>query len=202
MNKQVIVKYIDDLIIDIIQKYNEDDILNIDNIPKPHFGSLYLELIKYIITLVINDLDIGKSYYTKNEGDITIEKIMSNELKLRQANESRSRMKNKIDDILLQISGKPHSPKYNIRVTNVDSFSAYIDRLTTERIKEYSFKYKQYKPEEAIHQSKIVEIILKKIINLLDEIDNQQGYEYISERRTFDENKIINDVNNVLKILK
>lgn len=156
------------------------------------------KLVESISILVINDLDIGKAYYTKNDGEPTIEKFIVNELKLRQANESRSKMKNQIDNTLLQITGKPPTIK-NIRVTNIDSLSAYIDRLITEKIKEYYFKSKQNKPDEALHQDNIIKIILQKITNLLNEIDIQQGYEYIGEKRTFDEEKIIEDVNKILK---
>jgi hypothetical protein len=89
----------------------------------------------------------------------------------------------------------------NIRITNIDSFSAYIDRLITERIKEYHFKNKQNKLNEALHQVEIIKIILYKIVNLLEEINVQNGYAYIGEKRTFDEEKITNDVNKLLKEL-
>jgi hypothetical protein len=201
-----IVTNIDNLIISIIQKYNGDNIdisdnsLR-DNLKKIYNSELVSKLIEYIITLTINDLDVGKAYYNKTEGELTVKKLMINELKLRQANESRSNMKNQIDKTLLHMSGKSSSKTVNIRITNIDSFSAYIDRLITERIKEYHFKNKQNKLNEALHQVEIIKIILYKIVNLLEEINVQNGYAYIGEKRTFDEEKITNDVNKLLKEL-
>jgi hypothetical protein len=201
-----VVTNIDNLIISIIQKYNGDNIdisdnsLR-DNLKKIYNSELVSKLIEYIITLTINDLDVGKAYYNKTEGELTVKKLMINELKLRQANESRSNMKNQIDKTLLHMSGKSSSKTVNIRITNIDSFSAYIDRLITERIKEYHFKNKQNKLNEALHQVEIIKIILYKIVNLLEEINVQNGYAYIGEKRTFDEEKITNDVNKLLKEL-
>jgi hypothetical protein len=201
-----VVTNIDNLIISIIQKYNGDNIdisdnsLR-DNLKKIYNSKLVSKLIEYIITLTINDLDVGKAYYNKTEGELTVKKLMINELKLRQANESRSNMKNQIDEILLHMSGKSSSKTVNIRITNIDSFSAYVDRLITERIKEYHFKNKQNKLNEALHQVEIIKIILYKIVNLLEEINVQNGYAYIGEKRTFDEEKITNDVNRLLKEL-
>lgn len=48
-------------------------------------------------TLIVNDLDVGDAYYTKTDGEPTLEKFMVNEARLRKANESRGRMKNSID---------------------------------------------------------------------------------------------------------
>jgi hypothetical protein len=214
-----ISKNIDDLVVDVIKKYNEKSINVYDNhlksILELKIKELYnhcdkdfeKKLVEYIIVLTINDLDIGSSYYTKTTGNPTVEEIIKSEVKLRQANESRSRNKNDIDQILLRIAGSVKTNNLwpigkNTRVTNVDSFSAYIDRLITERIKEYHFKNTQNKPEEAIHQNKIVEIISEKIDSLIEEIYQQEGYEYISEKRTFDEIEIIQQVDNVLKDLK
>ena len=201
-----VVTNIDSLIISIIQKYNGDNIdisdnsLR-DNLKKIYNSELVSKLIEYIITLTINDLDVGKAYYNKTEGELTVKKLMINELKLRQANESRSNMKNQIDETLLHMSGKSSSTKVNTRVTNVDSFSAYIDRLITERIKEYHFRNKQNKPNEALHQIEVIKVILHKMFDLLNEITTQNGYVYIGEKRTFDEEKITNDVNKLLKEL-
>jgi len=50
-----------------------------------------------IETLIVNDLDVGDAYYTKTDGEPTLEKFMVNEARLRKANESRGRMKNSID---------------------------------------------------------------------------------------------------------
>ena len=55
------------------------------------------KLIDDVETLIVNDLDVGDAYYTKTEGEPTLEKFMVNEARLRKANESRGRMKNSID---------------------------------------------------------------------------------------------------------
>lgn len=55
------------------------------------------ELLASILTLVENDLEVGHAYYTKTDGEPTLEKFMINEARLRKANESRGRMKNAID---------------------------------------------------------------------------------------------------------
>ena len=198
---------VDNLIIDIIQKYDKNIDISVNSTLKDTLKELYSselvdELVNCIVVLTINDLDIGRAYYNKTEGELTVKKLMTNELKLRQANENRSKMKNRIDEILLQISGNPSSTKVNTRVTNVDSFSAYIDRLITERIKEYHFRNKQNKPNEALHQIEVIKVILYKIFDLLNEITTQNGYVYIGEKRTFDEEKITNGVNKLLKELK
>ena len=126
---------------------------------------------------------------------------MVNEARLRQANESRGRMKNEIDRLLEAVTGTPEKDS-NKRVTNIDSFSALMDRLSTERIKEYNFKHKQNKLEEAEHQANVVDVILDKILLLFNEVNYYGGYDYVSEKRTFDENKLIKDVSQVLKEFK
>ena len=160
-----------------------------------------LKLTECIETLVNNDLDVGDAYYTKTEGKPTLKKFMINEARLRQANESRGKRKNEIDKLLEQIAGIPKGES-NKRVTNIDSFSAYMDRLATERIKEYNFKFKQNKDTEAYHQVNVVKVVLEKIKELFNEINLQGGYNYIGEKRTFDEGKLIADVNQVVKQLK
>ena len=122
---------------------------------------------------------------------------MVNEARLRQANESRGRMKNEIDNLFLLIVGKSNLPTANVRVTNIDSLSAYLDRLSTERIKEYNFKFKQSKLKEANHQLKVIKEIKDKILNLFNEVNIQNGYVFIGEKRTFDEQKLIKDVSQV-----
>ena len=76
-----VVTNIDNLIISIIQKYNGDNIdisdnsLR-DNLKKIYNSELVSKLIDYIITLTINDLDVGKAYYNKTEGELTVKKLM------------------------------------------------------------------------------------------------------------------------------
>lgn len=202
------IKNIDMLVVDTITNYNQktlstsnsEIILAIENALTGIYGSKekVKDLVECIITLTTNDLDVGDAYYTKTDGEPTLKKFMVNEARLRQANESRGRMKNKLDELLLEICGTP-KVSTNTRVTNIDTFSAFIDRLSTERIKEYNFKHRQNKPTEALHQENVVQVILNKIRELFIEIDTQLGYKFIGEKRTFDEKKLIEDVTKVLR---
>jgi len=80
-----------------------------------------------------------------------------------------------------------------MRVTNVDALSAYFDRLISEKIKWYFFN-KDGKEKEAIHQEAVIKEIRIKLVELFDEAFKSQNYEYIGEKRTFDEAKLILDV--------
>jgi len=61
------------------------------------------KLILDVEKLVTDDLGVGAAYYEKNDGEPTLEKFMVNEAKLRVANESRGRQKNKIDDVFSRL---------------------------------------------------------------------------------------------------
>jgi spore germination cell wall hydrolase CwlJ-like protein len=84
-----------------------------------------------------------------------------------------------------------------MRVTNIDSLSALLDRLATERIKEYNFE-KQGKTEEANHQRYVVEEIKLKLNELFREVFETKSYDYVGERRTFDEAKLLDDVETLI----
>ncbi len=84
-----------------------------------------------------------------------------------------------------------------MRVTNVDTLSALLDRLATERIKEYNFNKKE-KTTEASHQRFVVEEIKIKLNDFFDEIIQNGKYDYIGEKRTFDEQKLLNDVETLI----
>lgn len=84
-----------------------------------------------------------------------------------------------------------------MRVTNIDTISALFDRLITERIKEYNFN-KQGKLEEAAHQRGVVVEIITKLEELLVETYNTGKYEYVGEKRTFDEAKLLKDVETLI----
>lgn len=201
-----LVDNINNFIENIIRNYNEDveiDTALRDSISdafKVMFGNpdTSIELVNSIATLVRNDLDVGDAYYTKTDGEPTLKKFMVNEARLRQANESRGRMKNQIDELLGELVGTAEKCS-NIRVTNIDSFSALMDRLTTERIKRYNFLYKQNKKPEAAHQEIVIVAVQVKIKELFAQILNEDGYVFVGERRTFDESKLIEDVSQILK---
>ncbi len=84
-----------------------------------------------------------------------------------------------------------------MRVTNIDTLSALFDRLITEKIKEYNFN-KQGKLEEVTHQKGVVVEIKVKLKELLTETYNTGKYEYVGERRTFDEAKLLKDVETLI----
>ena len=50
-----------------------------------------------------------------------------------------------------------------MRVTNIDSLSAYFDRLISEKIKLYFFE-KDGKTDEALHQEAVVKEIRTKLV--------------------------------------
>lgn len=74
-----------------------------------------------------------------------------------------------------------------MKISNVDTFSAYLDRLIVERIKWYFFK-KDNNAESMIFQEEVVAEIKKKITDLLDE----QEYYFKQEKRTFKQEFLIN----------
>jgi len=84
-----------------------------------------------------------------------------------------------------------------MRVTNIDTISALFDRLITERIKEYNFN-KQGKVAEAEHQIGVIAEIRTKLEELLTETYTTGKYEYVGEKRTFDEAKLLKDVETLI----
>lgn len=84
-----------------------------------------------------------------------------------------------------------------MRVTNIDTISALFDRLITERIKEYNFN-KQGKVTEAEHQTGVIAEIRTKLEELLTETYTTGKYEYVGEKRTFDEAKLLKDVETLI----
>lgn len=83
------------------------------------------------------------------------------------------------------------------RITNIDTLSAYLDRLITERIKWYFFR-KDNLEEKVIHQEKVIEGIRTKIKALFAEINLTGNYEYISEKRTFNESSIVESLEELI----
>lgn len=71
-----------------------------------------------------------------------------------------------------------------MRITNIDSLSAYCDRLVTERIKHYFFE-KDGKLDLVQHQEMIIKEIKAKLSQLFIESFSEDEYEYMGEKRTF-----------------
>ena len=61
-----------------------------------------------------------------------------------------------------------------MRVTNVDSLSAYFDRLISEKIKWYFFN-KDGKTDEALHQEAVIKEIRIKLVELFEEAFENHG---------------------------
>lgn len=85
-----------------------------------------------------------------------------------------------------------------MRITNIDTLSALIDRLIVEEIKCYFFK-KEAKVEEGEQQDKIIAGIKIKLSELFRETLRQKEYQYLSERRTFNENAIVENIEELIK---
>mgnify|MGYP001338856087 CR=1 FL=1 len=74
-----------------------------------------------------------------------------------------------------------------MRITNIDTLSAYLDRLVTERIKHFFFK-KDDKFEDIEHQEIVISEIKDRISCLIEECLADNNYIYTEEKRTFANN--------------
>ena len=89
-----------------------------------------------------------------------------------------------------------------MRITNVDTLSSLIDRLITENIKLYFFK-KEGDLDKSEYQKIVIGKLKERLNELFEECFSKNKYEYLEEKRTFDENSIvekleeliINDIN-------
>ena len=77
-----------------------------------------------------------------------------------------------------------------MRITNIDTLSAYLDRLITENIKLYFFR-KDGLEDKINHQAIIIDEIKKKISELIFDSLKKNSYNYIEEFRTFNESSIL-----------
>jgi len=85
-----------------------------------------------------------------------------------------------------------------LRVTNIDSLSALIDRLIVEEIKYYFFS-KEEKIEEMEQQVLIIKEIKGKLTDLFLNCFSEGEYEYLAERRTFNEESIVENIEELIK---
>ena len=85
-----------------------------------------------------------------------------------------------------------------MRITNIDTLSAYLDRLITENIKLYFFN-KDNSIDKVEHQKKVIEEIKLKIINLFTESFTNSNYDYIGEQRTFNESEIVEQLEELIQ---
>ena len=85
----------------------------------------------------------------------------------------------------------------NQRITNIDTLSAFFDRLITENIKLFFFK-KENKQDNVQHQIKVISEIKERIYILIKECLLEQKYDYLSEERTFDEDSIVEELEQLI----
>lgn len=69
-------------------------------------------------------------------------------------------------------------------ITNINTFSALLDRLITEKIKEYFF-IKNGEKKLAKRQLIIIKEINRQILITFKKINLSKGYDYLKENRTF-----------------
>lgn len=84
-----------------------------------------------------------------------------------------------------------------MRLTNIDTLSALLDRLVTERIKWYFFK-KNNEEDKVLHQNKVIEKIRGKISEVYCEVLEKKEYVHLSEKRTFAESSIIESLEELI----
>ena len=75
-------------------------------------------------------------------------------------------------------------------ITNIDTLSALLDRLISENIKLHFFR-KEGVVDNIEHQEKVIGEVKYRIINLLLDVYNEKEYNYISEKRTYKPDDIV-----------
>ena len=84
-----------------------------------------------------------------------------------------------------------------MRITNIDTLSALIDRLITENIKLFFFE-KDKLEEKVLHQKDIINEIKYKLKELFLEVYNANCYDYIDEKRTFSSSNIVEEISELV----
>ena len=82
-----------------------------------------------------------------------------------------------------------------MKITNINTLSALIDRLITERIKQYFF-LKEGDVRSAKVQGEIAEVIVGEIKDTLLEAITTKEYNFVGEQRTY-KNKVSNLVDSI-----
>jgi hypothetical protein len=85
-----------------------------------------------------------------------------------------------------------------MRITNIDTLSAYLDRLITENIKLYFFR-KDGLTAKIDHQLMVIDEIKKKISKLIFESLKENSYNYVEEFRTFNESSILEELEELIQ---
>lgn len=84
-----------------------------------------------------------------------------------------------------------------MRITNIDTLSAYLDRLITENIKLYFFN-KDGLLDKAEHQKFVINEIKLKLNELFSESITDSKYDYVQEYRTFNESAIVESLEELI----
>ena len=89
--------------------------------------------------------------------------------------------------------------KKTLFITNINTLSALLDRLITERIKSFFFKQKK-KNKLKNKQLIIIKQIKIEIKNTIKKILDENHYNYLSEQRTFkkDSNKLVKQIEDLI----
>ena len=77
-----------------------------------------------------------------------------------------------------------------LHITNIDTLSALLDRLISENIKLHFFR-KDGITDNIEHQEKLIEEIKYRITKLLLDVYTDNRYNYISEKRTYKPDDIV-----------
>ena len=85
-----------------------------------------------------------------------------------------------------------------MRLTNIDTLSNYFDRLITENIKLFFFR-KDGDIKKAEHQEIVIAEIKVRISELIRESIDLKSYNYLGERRTFNESTIIEELEELIQ---
>ena len=85
-----------------------------------------------------------------------------------------------------------------MRLTNIDTLSNYFDRLITENIKLFFFR-KDGDIKKAEHQEIVIAAIKVRISELIRESIDLKSYNYLGERRTFNESAIIEELEELIQ---
>ena len=75
-------------------------------------------------------------------------------------------------------------------ITNIDTLSALLDRLISENIKLHFFR-KEDVVDDIEHQENLIGEIKYRITQLLSDTYNERQYKYISEKRTYKPEDIV-----------
>ena len=77
-----------------------------------------------------------------------------------------------------------------MRITNIDTLSALLDRLISENIKLHFFK-KDGILENIEHQEQVISEIKERLFVLFDDVYFEGKYNYVSEKRTYKPEDIV-----------